>query len=356
VGLAGGRGGAARVLGRGRQVRGGPAPGHRRRARRLELGSCSRLRRGVLRRPRADARADRDHRHGRRPQGVADPSRLVAGRQGRLRRRGRCDRGSGAVGRSRARPAVRPPRDSGRRHRHVRRPTRPASAAGCPQPFPGTRGAARIPASGGIGTAPCCGPAGSASGSKPRACAGAASPCCRRARGADCACWAGFGFVRACVVDLDGEAGRGARAEGEPAGRQRHAERAAGTDRCARPHARGGSHRPCAGREPDRILRRLLGADASAASRSARAADSSAARRTSAASVGAALVWSARRRRPARPRGARGPACRARRPAGRARRPRLARPLGPRGRPGSRDARRRATGRAQGGAEAATYH
>ena len=62
--------------------------------------------------------------------------------QGRHRRRGRPDRGPRTVGRCRAPGFVRPSRHSGRRGR-VRRPTRPAPAAECPQPSPGTRGAAR---------------------------------------------------------------------------------------------------------------------------------------------------------------------------------------------------------------------
>lgn len=142
LGMAGRRRGAPRLCSGRRQVRGRPTSRHRRRRRRRRLHSRACGRRGVVRRPGSDARAHGDDRHRRRIQGVAHASGNPAGSEGRDPRRGRPDRGPWPVGQCRAPGRVRSSRHSGRRGR-LRRPTRPAPAAACPQPSPGTCGAAR---------------------------------------------------------------------------------------------------------------------------------------------------------------------------------------------------------------------
>ena len=96
--------------------------------------------RGVVRRPGADARPDRDDRDHGRLQGLADAPRLAARPQGRVGRRGASDRRSGSDRGGGARDAVRPPRHPGRRRRDVRRPTRllPSRSAPNPPPAPAT--------------------------------------------------------------------------------------------------------------------------------------------------------------------------------------------------------------------------
>ena len=140
--MAGRRCGAPRLCSGRRQVRRRSASWDRHRRGRGRLHPRARSRRGVVRRPGSDVRAHGHDRHRRRIQSVAHASGNPERPQGRHRRRGRPDRGPRAVGRCRARGSVRPSRHSGRRGR-LRRPTRPAPAAECPQPSPGTRGAAR---------------------------------------------------------------------------------------------------------------------------------------------------------------------------------------------------------------------
>ena len=143
VGLARRRSRAAGVRRRERQVRGGAASRNRRRSRRRTIGSCSRLGRGHVRRLRPHERPDRDDHDRRRVQGLAHAPRHVARRARRARHCGRGDRRAGTVGGRGARRAVPPPRDQARLRRRLRRPSHAASAAECPQPSSGTRGAAR---------------------------------------------------------------------------------------------------------------------------------------------------------------------------------------------------------------------
>ena len=143
VGLAGRRADPARVLRRRQPVCGRTAPRHRCRARRCSRCSRPGSGRGDVRRASPDARPHRDHRGGRRLQGVADPPRITprAARGSRLGRAAR--RGAWTVGSSGARRSLRPPRDARGRRRDVRRSALAPTAAGCPYPSAGTRGAAR---------------------------------------------------------------------------------------------------------------------------------------------------------------------------------------------------------------------
>ena len=140
--MAGRRRGAPRLCSGRRQVRRRSASRDRHRRRRGRLDSRARGRRSVVRRPGSDVRTHGHDRHRRRIQSVAHASRNNPRPQGRHRRRGGPDRGPRAIGRCRAPGFVRPSRHSGRRGR-VRRPTRSAPVAECPQSSPGTRGAAR---------------------------------------------------------------------------------------------------------------------------------------------------------------------------------------------------------------------
>ncbi len=130
------------VLGRGGQVRRGPASWNRHRGRVCGCDPCSGHRRGDLRRPGADARPHRDDLGGR-AQGVAHSPRHASGQSRRSSERRRSDRCSRDLGRPRARRSVRPSGGQSRRRRDIRGPARPASAAECTQPSAGTRGAAR---------------------------------------------------------------------------------------------------------------------------------------------------------------------------------------------------------------------
>jgi hypothetical protein len=179
---------AARVLGRGRQVRGRPASRDRRRPRRCSRRSCAGIRRRHLRRPGSNERTHGDDRDRGRLQGVAHASRHAPREARRAPDGGRRDRRRRPVGRARARRVVRPPRDQARLRRRLRRSPHPASAARCPQPSPGTRGAART-----CTTARAGGAAGrrepshdSSSGSRCATGGGTGSPGCERPWHAHC--------------------------------------------------------------------------------------------------------------------------------------------------------------------------
>ena len=193
--MARGRQRATRLFGRCRQVRCRPAPRHRhctgRRARRAGTG----VGRGVLRGAGAHAWPHRDDRDDGRVQGIAHAPRDVARPQRRNGRRRRPHRRTGPLRRGGARRPLPPSRYSGRRGR-VRRPTRLASAAECPQPSAGTRGAARASSSARVVTAASCGAAGAAPGC---ACA-RARPTSAGSRGAR----AIARRARACRRDADG--------------------------------------------------------------------------------------------------------------------------------------------------------
>ena len=142
VGLAGGRRRAARVLGRRRQVRRGPAPRHRRRAGRGAVGACARRRGGDLRRLRSDARAHRDDPRGGRASCIAHAPRLSPREEGCPRGRGRSDRPGRPIWGTGALCSLRAP-GRPRRRRSLRGPAVPAPVAECLPPSPGIRAAAR---------------------------------------------------------------------------------------------------------------------------------------------------------------------------------------------------------------------
>jgi hypothetical protein len=188
LGVARRRPRAARVLGRRRQVRGRPASRDRRRPRRCCRRARARIRRRHLRRPGSNERTHGDDCDRGRLQGVAHASRHASREERRARDGRRADRRRRPVGRDRARRAVRPPRDQAGLRRRLRRSPHPASAARCPQPSPGTRGAARTctttrPG----GAAGRCEPSrSSSSGSRSATGGGTGSPGCERPCHADC--------------------------------------------------------------------------------------------------------------------------------------------------------------------------
>jgi hypothetical protein len=143
MGVARGGGRSPWFLARGRSVRRRTASRYRHRPRRCPGGESSGLGRGDVCRAGPDSRPDRDDRHGRRPQGVADAPRDTARPAGRYRCRGGTRRRAGPVGRAGARCAVCPSRDPGWGQRHVRRSALAPSVAGCPRSSTRTRGTTR---------------------------------------------------------------------------------------------------------------------------------------------------------------------------------------------------------------------
>lgn len=135
--LACGRRGPPRLLRGTRSLRRWAASGRRHRARWGSDSPGARLGRRHLRRQRADQRLDGHDRHPRRAQGLADPPRKAARRARSPSGRWRPDRRARTLGRSRARRAVRAPRNPGGGRRDVRGPALAPSLA---------RGADAIPA------------------------------------------------------------------------------------------------------------------------------------------------------------------------------------------------------------------
>jgi hypothetical protein len=288
----------SRVLCRGQQVRRRAAPRRGYRARRRTTRACAGARGDHVRRPGSDARLDRDDCDRRRVQGLTDASRVPAREAWRAGRRARADRRGGSIRQARVRPAIRLSRRSGRERRHVCRSTVLASAAGCHQPSPGARGAARPRSSAHIAAAPGC-------GGSTRRCATSGfvrcSPSSTRPRGA----LRSGSHPRFCSSRTAGHGvcgDRRQRARKRPWHRRRHAGHRSG----AKPQHSG--HGACA-----RAYRAFLTPDEGAGSRSCVESDGGEARawrrseqRSSSASRGAARSAGEGRERRKGPRFGRG--------------------------------------------------
>jgi hypothetical protein len=138
------RRGAALVLRRAGQVRGRPAPRHRRRRGRCCVGAGSGRGERDVCRNRSGPRRDRDRRVGGRAPNDSDAPRLPAREARRAGRRRRRPRSRRAVWRARAVGPVRPPGRAPRGWRDVCRPALAPTATECrSHPSVDTRGAAR---------------------------------------------------------------------------------------------------------------------------------------------------------------------------------------------------------------------